>query len=174
MITKGAISNVLDVCSRVKLTNGCQDIANARADIERQCKSLGDDGFRTLGLAYKRLDNVSQISKQHEAGMTFLGLLVFFDPHKAGVTEALDDLKKLGITLKLITGDNIHIATSVTRSVLGYEPKVLTGAEVHLLTDDALRARVNLIDVFAEIEPNQKERIILALRKSGNTVGFLG
>lgn len=174
MITKGAVSNVLDVCSCVELTNGCQDIANARADIDRQCKSLGDDGFRTLGLAYKRLDSISQISKQHEAGMTFLGLLVFFDPRKAGVTEALDDLKKLGITLKLITGDNIHIATSVTRSVLGYEPKVLTGAEVHLLSDDALRARANVIDVFAEIEPSQKERIILALRKSGNIVGFLG
>ncbi|HEY9502639.1 MAG TPA: HAD-IC family P-type ATPase, partial [Pyrinomonadaceae bacterium] len=174
MITKGAVSNVLDVCSCVELTNGCQDIANSREDIERQCKSLGGDGFRTLGLAYKRLDNISQINKQHEAGMTFLGLLVFFDPPKVGVTEALDELKKLGITLKLITGDNVHIATSVTRNVLGYEPKVLTGAEVHLLSDDALRARANMIDVFAEIEPSQKERIILALRKSGNTVGFLG
>jgi Mg2+-importing ATPase len=174
MVTKGAVSNVLDVCSCVELTNGSQDIAGAREDIERQCKSLGNDGFRTLGLAYKRLDNISQISKQHEAGMTFLGLLVFFDPPKAGVTEALDDLRKLGVTLKLITGDNVHIATSVTRNVLGYEPRVLTGAEVHLLSDDALRARANVIDVFAEIEPSQKERIILALRKSGNTVGFLG
>jgi P-type Mg2+ transporter len=174
MITKGAVSNVLDVCSSVELTNGCQDIAGAREDIERQCKSLGDDGFRTLGLAYKRLGNISQISKQDEEEMTFLGLLVFFDPPKAGVIEALDDLRKLGITLKLITGDNVHIATSVTRNVLGYEPRVLTGSEVHSMTDDALRSRANLIDVFAEIEPSQKERIILALRKSGNTVGFLG
>ena len=103
--------------------------------------------------------------------MTFLGLLVFFDPPKAGVIEALDDLRKLGITLKLITGDNVHVATSVTRNILGYEPKVLTGTEVHSLSDDALRSRANVIDVFAEIEPSQKERIILALRKSGNTVG---
>jgi Mg2+-importing ATPase len=90
------------------------------------------------------------------------------------VTEALGDLRKLGITLKLITGDNVHVATRVTQNVFGYEPKVLTGAEIHLLSDDALRARANVIDVFAEIEPSQKERIILALRKSGNTVGFLG
>ena len=174
MVTKGAVSNVLDVCSCVELTNGCHDIAVCRDDIERQCKSLGNDGFRTLGLAYKRLGDISQISKQHEAGMTFLGLLVFFDPPKAGVIEALDDLRRLGITLKLITGDNIHIATSVTRNVFGYEPKVLTGSEVHSMNDDALRSRANLVDVFAEIEPSQKERIILALRKSGNTVGFLG
>jgi Mg2+-importing ATPase len=174
MVTKGAVTNVLDVCSCVELTNGCQDIAACRDGIERQCKSLGSDGFRTLGLAYKRLGDISQITKQHEAGMTFLGLLVFFDPPKAGVIEALDDLRKLGVTLKLITGDNVHIATSVTRNVFGYEPKVLTGAEVYRLSDDALRARANVIDVFAEIEPSQKERIILALRKSGNTVGFLG
>jgi Mg2+-importing ATPase len=174
MITKGAVSNVLDVCSSVELTGGGHDIAQFRERIDSQCKSLGNDGLRTLGLAYKRLGNASQISKQDEAGMTFLGLLVFFDPPKAGVVEALDDLRKLGITLKLITGDNVHIATSVTRKVLGYEPKVLTGTEVHLLSDEALRSRADVIDVFAEIEPSQKERIILALRKSGNTVGFLG
>ena len=174
MITKGAISNVLDVCSSVESTSGCQDIAGSRDEIESRCKSLGNDGFRTLGLAYKRLGDISEISKQHEEGMTFLGLLVFFDPPKAGVIEALDDLRKLGITLKLITGDNVHIATSVTRNVLGYEPRVLTGTEVHLLSDDALRSRANSIDVCAEIEPSQKERVILALRKSGNTVGFLG
>jgi Mg2+-importing ATPase len=174
MITKGAVSNVLDVCSSVELTSGCHDIAGFRERIERQLISLGRDGFRTLGLAYKRLGDISRIGKQHEEGMTFLGLLIFFDPPKAGVVEALEDLRKLGITLKLITGDNLHIATSVTRSVLGYEPKVLSGNEVHLLSDEALRSRANLVDVFAEIEPSQKERIILALRKSGNTVGFLG
>ena len=80
MITKGAVSNVLDVCSSVELTSGCHDIAASREQIERQCKSLGNDGFRTLGLAYKCLGNASQISKQDEVGMTFLGLLVFFDP----------------------------------------------------------------------------------------------
>jgi Mg2+-importing ATPase len=174
MITKGAVSNVLDLCSSVELPSGCRDIADMRNGIERQFKSLGNDGFRTLGLAYKRLGNVSRIDKEHEVGMTFLSLLVFLDPPKAGVVEALDDLRKLGITLKVITGDNIHVATSVTRNVLGYEPKVLSGREVHLLSDDAMRSRAPVIDVFAEIEPSQKERIILALRKSGNTVGFLG
>ena len=174
MITKGAASNVLDVCSSVELTSGSNDIAGFRDGIERQLKTLGHNGFRALGLAYKRVGNISQISKQHEDEMTFLGLLVFFDPPKAGVIEALDDLRKLGITLKLITGDNLHVATSVTRNVFGYEPKVLSGTDVHLLSDEALRSRASIVDVFAEIEPSQKERIILALRKSGNTVGFLG
>lgn len=174
MITKGALSNVLDACSEVELPGGCRDIIEKRQQIERQFAVLGNDGFRTLGLAYRRMKEVSQIDKQHEAGMTFLGLIVFFDPPKTGVVKALADLRSLGITPKVITGDNTQVATSVTRKVLGYEPNVLTGREVHLLSDEALRSRAPTIDVFAEIEPSQKERLILALRKSRNTVGFLG
>ncbi len=174
MITKGAVSQVLDVCSSVELPDGCYDISEKRQQIERQFAALGNDGFRTLALAYKRMDEVYRVDKQHEAGMTFLALIVFFDPPKTGVVEALADLRSLGITTKVITGDNTQVATSVARKVLGYEPNVLTGPELHLLSDEALRSRAPTTDVFAEIEPSQKERLILALRKSGNTVGFLG
>jgi Mg2+-importing ATPase len=174
MITKGAVGNVLKVCSSVELPGGSSDLTGLRRGIEQRFQSLGNDGFRVLGLAYKHLGNVSRMDKDQEAGMTFLALLVFFDPPKVGVVEAVVDLRKLGIALKVVTGDNVHVATSVTREVLGYEPKVLTGQEVYLLSDEALRSRAGAIDVFAEIEPNQKERIILALKKSGNTVGFLG
>jgi Mg2+-importing ATPase len=174
MITKGAVSNVLDLCSSVELPGGCRNMGEMRSRIEQQFKTLGQDGFRTLALAYKDLGEISRIEKEHETGMTFLALLVFFDPPKLGVVEALNDLRKLGITLKLVTGDNLYVASNVTRKLLGYEPKFLTGSEVHLMSDDALRSRANSVDVFAEIEPSQKERIILALRKAGNTVGVLG
>jgi len=174
MITKGAVSNVLNLCSSVELPSGSQNITGIRDRIEQQFQMLGNEGFRTLGLAYKPLGDISRIDKGHEVGMTFLALLVFFDPPKAGVVAALNDLRRLGIKLKVITGDNTPVAASVTRSVLGYEPNVLTGKELNQLSNDALRSRANVIDVFAEIEPSQKERIILALRKSGNTVGFLG
>jgi Mg2+-importing ATPase len=174
MITKGAVSNVLDLCSSVETSGGCRGMAEMRDQIERQFNALGKDGFRTLGLAYKRMGDVSRIDKQQEVGMTFLALLVFFDPIKAGVVEALIDLKKLGIVLKVVTGDNAQVATSVTRKVLGYEPNVLTGKALSQLSNEALCSRAPAIDVFAEIEPSQKERIILALRRSGNTVGFLG
>ena len=96
------------------------------------------------------------------------------DPVRVGVTEVIRDLKTLGITVKVITGDNMPVATSLTRKVLGYEPQVITGKELHSISNEALRSRANMIDVFAEIEPSQKERIIMALRQSGNTVGFLG
>ena len=174
MITKGAVRNVLDVCSSVEMVGDNRPIAEMRQQIEQQFASLGAGGFRTLGLAYKCVDRSSRITKADETGMTFLSLLVFFDPPKEGVTEVINDLKTLGITVKLITGDNTPVAGSVARRVLGYEPKILTGKELHSLSNDALRACANTIDVFAEIEPSQKERIIMALRQSGNTVGFLG
>ena len=174
MITKGALSNVLNVCSAVELPSGSCDLTGPDRRIEQQFRSLGNDGFRVLGLAYKQLGDVARIDKDQEVGMTFLALLVFFDPPKPGVVEAVSILRKLGIVLKVLSGDNVHVATSVTRNVLGYEPKVLTGQDVRLLSDEALRSRAPTIDVFAEIEPNQKERIILSLKKCGHTVGFLG
>jgi Mg2+-importing ATPase len=106
--------------------------------------------------------------------MTFLSLLVFYDPPKEDVADVIRDLKVLGITVKVITGDSTPVATSIARTVLACEPNVLTGEELHSLNDAALRSCANTIDVFSEIEPVQKERIIMALRHSGNTVGFLG
>jgi P-type Mg2+ transporter len=174
MITKGAVRNVLDVCSSVEVAGGDRSIADVFHQIEEQFALFGADGFRTLGLAYKFLDGNTHIAKTDETEMTFLALLVFFDPPKEGVTEVINNLKTLGITVKVITGDNTPVAGSVARRVLGYEPNLLTGKELHSMSNDALRARANTIDVFAEIEPSQKERIIMALRGSGNTVGFLG
>lgn len=174
MITKGAVGSVLAVCSAAECTNGPRAIGESQHRIEEQSQRLGQEGLRTLGLAYKKLDGVSTITKTDEAGMTFLALLVFSDPTKAGASEALSELHKLGIRLKIVTGDNAHVATSVARNVLGYDPEVLTGDKLKLLNSDALHSRANLVDVFAEIEPNQKEQIVLALKKAGNRVGFLG
>jgi len=174
MITKGAVSNVLDACSSAELSGETLDIAGVRQMIEQQFASMGADGFRTLGLAYKCVNSDSHITKADETQMTFLALLVFFDPPKDGVTQVIHDLNTLGITVKVITGDNSAVAGTVARTVLGYVPTILTGKELHSMSNDALRSRANMIDVFAEIEPSQKERIITALRQSGNAVGFLG
>ena len=174
MITKGAVRNVLDVCSCVELPGASREIASMRSEIEQQFAALGTAGFRTLALAYKKIAPTSHITKDDEAGMTFLALLIFFDPPKEGVADVIQELKRAGITVKVITGDNTPVATTVTRNVLGYEPTVLTGEELRSMSNEALRARAGVIDVFSEIEPSQKERIIYALRRSGNTVGFLG
>jgi Mg2+-importing ATPase len=125
-------------------------------------------------VAYKNMGAESRISKDHEAGLTFLGFLVLFDPPKPNILETIVCLKHLGVSLKVITGDNHLVAAHVSQQMGLLQTQIITGRDLRQLSDDALLTRVVDTDVFAEIEPNQKERIILALRKAGNVVGYLG
>ena len=173
IITKGALKNVLDVCSTVETAEGTIDIADQRQKLHQQAEDLGSKGFRALGVAYRGF-NPESFSKDDEANMTFLGYLALFDPPKAGISDTLKDLQRLGITPKMITGDSKAVAISIIQQVGLLEPRALTGSELEKLSDEALMHRVQEINVFAEVEPNQKERIIIALKKAGNVVGYLG
>jgi Mg2+-importing ATPase len=174
LITKGALANVLAVCTSAETPAGAVvDLATRRDQIDRQFADLSDQGLRVLGVAYRGSD-AARISQADEAGLTFLGFLVFFDPPKPGIAETLHELQQLGISLKIITGDNRAVASAISRQVGIAEPDLLSGPELHQMSDAALRMRVREIEIFAEVEPNQKERIILALKKSGNMVGYLG
>ena len=175
MVTKGAMLNVLNVCSSAESGNGTIiDIATVRDRIQQHFEEFSKKGFRTLGIAYKDMGSESRISKDHETGMTFSGFLVLFDPPKSNIIETITSLKQLGVALKIITGDNHLVASNVSQQMGLSETKILTGQDIHQLSDAALLNRVSNVDVFAEIEPNQKERIILALRKAGNVVGYMG
>ena len=175
MVTKGALSNVLAVCTSVETGIGTIVDMNAEKDrIERQFEEFSSKGFRTLGIAYKNMGSESRISKDHEMGMTFSGFLVLFDPPKPDIIDTITGLKDLGVALKIITGDNRLVAANVSQQMGLSETEILTGQDIHQLSDAALLNRVTVVDVFAEIEPNQKERIILALRKAGNVVGYMG
>ena len=114
------------------------------------------------------------MSKVDEAGMTFLGFLVLFDPPKPNIIEIIASLKNLGVALKIITGDNHLVAANVSQQMGLSSTKILTGPDLRRLSDGALLKHLVDVDVFAEIEPNQKERIILALKKAGNVVGYMG
>ena len=114
------------------------------------------------------------IGKGDEQDMTLLGFVLFFDPPKKDIAETIDRLKKLGVTLKIITGDNRLVAAKVSQDVGMGSAKILTGSELRETSDDALLRKVTETDIFSEVEPNQKERIILALRKAGHVVGYMG
>ena len=175
MVTKGALSNVIAVCSTAELPDGrVIEISPVLEKINQQFRDLSSKGFRTLGLAYKDMDSQPPISKDDEVSMTFLGLLVFYDPLKEGIIDVIKTLKESGVTLKVITGDNELVTASVAERMNFPNRSILNGASIREMSDEALMKRVNNVDIFAEIEPNQKERIILALRKSGNVVGYMG
>ncbi len=175
MVTKGALLNVLDVCSSAEAHEGnIVDITAVQEQIQQQFEEFSHKGFRTLGVAYKNIISKSQITKDYETDMVFLGLFVLYDPLKHGIVETISRLKHLGVSLKVVTGDNELVAADVSQRVGVSNPQILTGPDLHWLSDEALFKQVNEVDVFAEIEPSQKERIILALRKTGNVVGYLG
>lgn len=175
MITKGALQNVLDACSKAENSSGAiVDIEEVREEIQRRFEELSSQGLRTIGIAYRDLGSASQITKDHEAYMTFLGFLVLFDPVKSGIVDTITDLRLLGISLKIITGDNRLVASHLSQQIGLSNTRILTGRELRRMSDEALLKQVNEADVFAEVEPNQKERIILALKKAKNVVGYMG
>jgi Mg2+-importing ATPase len=175
MVTKGALQNVLDACSKAETGAGVVvEMAPMRDQIQKHLEEFSKKGFRTLGVACKDMGSATQVSKADEAGMTFVGFLVLFDPPKPKIAETIARLKCLGVSLKIITGDNRLVAASVSRQMGLSGTKILAGPELHQLSDGALLHQVAGVDVFAEIEPNQKERIIIALKKAGNVVGYMG
>jgi len=175
MITKGALPNVLSVCSSAEIFEGTiVDIAKVQERIQARFEELSHKGFRLLGIVYRDMGSTRLITKAQETDMTFLGCLVLFDPPKPGMVETIQQLKKLDVSLKIITGDNRLVAANVSQQVELLNPHILTGRDLHQMSDEALSKRVNEVDVFAEVEPNHKERIILALKKAGNVVGYMG
>ncbi|HEY6950079.1 MAG TPA: HAD-IC family P-type ATPase, partial [Nitrososphaeraceae archaeon] len=177
IVTKGALQNVVSICSNSEAASGeILDMSNVGIQIQDKYEELGKKGFRVLGISYKLMpDSCNSISKNDEVNMTFAGFLVLFDPVKEDVTESINELKKLGVSLKLITGDNKHVAAFVGQSVGLSTSRILTGGDLNHISSEALVKLATDIDIFAEIAPNQKEQIILALRRrTANVVGYMG
>ena len=147
---------------------------SVRAEIDARFADYSENGQRTLGLARKKVGALASIGKGDENGMCFIGFVLFSDPLKPGIAATIDELRGLGVALKVITGDNVRVATSVARQIGFADAHVLSGREMRDMSDGALLNRVGRVSVFAEVEPNQKERIIQALRKGGNVVGYMG
>ena len=175
VITKGAVNSMLDICDRAETADGkIVSIAEIKDQILKQYQDSSNAGYRTLGVAYKPGDAGHNFTKDDEKGMVFLGFVTLFDPPKPQVMETVKKLNSLGVRLILITGDNALVAKSLALQVGIADPKILTGEQLHDMSNAALVHRAALTDIFAEVEPNQKERIINILKKAGNVVGFMG
>ena len=175
MVTKGALINVLSVCTHARVSGGgTEDIESVRGKIEERFADLSREGFRVLGVASRSGIGESLITKDFEKDMTFLGFITLFDPPKEGVRDTIDELERLGIELKVVTGDSREVALYVSREVGLPDPQAVTGKELLMMSNDALLKMVSHYNVFAEVEPSQKERIINAMKKAGNVVGYMG
>jgi P-type Mg2+ transporter len=174
MITKGAFRNVLAVCNRIATSDGTAPLNDHREALEESFTRYSNDGYRVLGLAIRDVTGDPIINKDDECEMTLVGMLLFHDPPKQDAAAAVQELRQLGIQFKVITGDNRLVAQRLGTQLGIDSPRVMTGDMLQETSEPALIRQLNEIDIFAETEPNQKERIVAALRKSGHVVGYLG
>lgn len=176
LITKGALNNVLANCDRVAVGEMSALLdEQQRAAIDQRYEAWSAQGFRVLGVAKKIVAaRPGAYTRADECALVFEGFLLFFDPPKADVEQVIVDLAKRGVQLKIITGDNEkvarHVAEAVKLPLLG----LITGAQLNDLRDEALLNLAERTNIFAEVDPNQKERIIIALQKTGHVVGYMG
>jgi len=175
MITKGAFGSVLPLCTTVADGQGETVLdETARVRLEAWFQARSEAGYRVLALATRGMPARPRYAREDETDLRFEGFLLFFDPPKAEARRTIRDLETLGIRVKVITGDNRHVAAHVA-SAIGLDPTaMLTGEELSGMRDEALWQRAAATDLFVEVDPQQKERIVRALQKRGHAIGYLG
>lgn len=167
IVSKGAVQTMLEICSQVQLADGTiYPLEQLEPQIERMLEERSAEGIRLLAVA--------QGSGDQEAGLTLLGLLQFAEPLKADAGDAVAHLRELGVRFKVITGDHAAVARHSMRGLGLRAHHVLTGTELNQIDDRALPKIASRTQIFAQVDPTQKERILLALQRAGHTVGYLG
>jgi Mg2+-importing ATPase len=174
LITKGAVNSILDCCTKILLDSKVLDIKDYLGTITEKYTQYSTEGYRTIGVAYKIQSHSRKITRASERDLIFAGFLVLSDPPKKGIRETLANLQRLGIQVKIITGDNKLIASQIGKSIGIKDLVIMTGHDLRETSDDALTVKAANANIFAEVEPNQKERIVRSLMKGGFAVGFMG
>lgn len=176
MITKGALEEILKICTKVKLDDKVQEITEEmKVRIQENAKAMAQQGMQVIALSSKREyrgKNIFDVSD--ESNMIFIGFVAFLDPPKKEVKETIQKLKEYGVTTKIITGDNQYATQNICNLVGIENNEILIGAQVDNLSDEELAKKVESVNVFARMNPLQKERIIKTLKSNGHVVGYMG
>ncbi len=177
LICKGAAEEVFDCSIQYQKEDTFKPLEGKHlVKRQRLVTELNEDGFRVVGLAYKEVDaSRTDFGVADECGLTFMGYLGFLDPPKETAAEALRIMVGMGITPKILTGDNAIITAKICQQVnMDDGGHIVTGDEIHSMSDEELALKVEEYHVFAKLDPMQKERIVSTLRKNGHVVGFMG
>ncbi|HVW94151.1 MAG TPA: magnesium-translocating P-type ATPase [Devosia sp.] len=177
LIAKGAPEAMLDLCNAVEQADGtpAQLDGAAKARIEKLVSAKGGEGLRLLAVARRDMPSgQAAISPADETDMVLVGFAAFMDPPKASAAGAVARLHAAGVRVKIISGDARAVVEHVVGALKLPSHGVLEGSEIDHMSDAALARRVGSVDLFARISPEQKRRIVMALRHRGHTVGFMG
>lgn len=176
LITKGAIEEILSVCTTVNYKDTINPItSDIKNNILSISKNLNIQGMRVIGVCQKTdIENISEFSVKDESKMTFLGFIGFLDPPKESAKSAIERLNSYGIRVMVLTGDNEYVTRAICEKVNISTKRILTGNKVDKLSDMALLRLLRSTNVLAKLSPIQKARIVRLLRESGNIVGYMG
>lgn len=176
MVTKGALEEVLAVCTEVEVDGRVLPLTDELvAHVVEQGAALADEGMRVLGVARKdEPAGTSSLTVEDERDMVLIGYLAFLDPPKESSAAAVRALAAHGVATKVLTGDSPRVATHVCRAIGIPAERVLDGNEVEAMDDGQLAAAVQEVSIFAKLSPAQKARVVSALRGLGHAVAYMG
>lgn len=175
MITKGALEEILKITTTA-LVNGKKVPLSDEIieNVNKKQEELSKKGMQVISLAIKNeYDGVGVFNKEDECDMTLIGLIAFLDPPKKDAKNTIKNLSKLGVTTKILTGDN-QFATESVCNVVGIDSKIVLGKDIDKMSDKELAKVVEEVNVFTRMNPIQKERVVKALKKNGHVVGYMG
>ena len=176
MVTKGALEEILGICSRVEVDGQVLPLTDDLVEkVISRGADLADEGMRVLGVARK--DNPAGtgiLTVEDEQDMVLIGYLAFLDPPKESSAAAIKALLEHGVETKVLTGDSGRVAAHVCRAIGIPADKVLTGTDVEAMSDEELAAAVQETSVFAKLSPSQKARVVATLRSLGHAVAYMG
>ena len=176
MLTKGAIEEILKCCKQVKYKDEIIPITeDLIKQIEVNANNLSNMGMQVIALATKKeYPGVNVFNSSDESEMTFVGYVAFLDPPKKDVKKTINDLKKIGVKTKILTGDNAYATKNICNTVGLRSDRIITGVELDQMSDEELEKAVEEVDVFARLNPLQKERVVKTYKKNGHVVGYMG
>jgi Mg2+-importing ATPase len=175
LITKGEAEGIFGICQSVSIDGSPQPFNESRrAAAEETFKKLSADGYRTLGVAVLKVDKRDVYTPADERDMTLAGFAAFLDPPKEGIHAVLDALKQNGISVVIMTGDNQYVTQKIARDVGLASDRILTGNQVDTMDNAALAYQAENGAIFARVSPEQKNRVILALKARGHVIGYMG
>ena len=175
LITKGEAESVFAICEQVTNVGIPQPFDESRrAQAQETLKNLSTDGYRALGVAVRKVEKQDVFTVAAEKSMTLVGFAAFLDPPKEGVLSVLNALKQNGISVVVMTGDNQYVTQKIAHDVGLDADRILVGNQLDALDDAAIAIQAENGAIFARVSPEQKNRVILALKARGHVVGYMG
>lgn len=176
LICKGAVEDIYRSCTHYQVDDEIHVMIDLiKNDLLEEYEELSQDGYRVLAIAYREFPRDKQVfSVADESDLVLLGYIAFLDPPKDSSAKAIETLAKVGVSTKILTGDNALVTRKICKDVGLDATAVITGDQLLNLTEAELGELAEKNNVFARLSPAQKESIIIALQKRGHVVGYMG